>query len=330
LDLPSAALSLVAVLAVIYGLKRFAEDGQGWLPALAVAVGLIVGAAFVRRQRRLADPLIDLRLFRLPAFSAALAAYTLVAFVTFGLFLSIYQYLQLVHGLSPLAAGLWAIPSSGGFIVGSMLAPLLVRRWRPASVMAAGLVVAAGGFAALTQIDGDSLALVVTGSVIFSIGLAPVFTLTTDLIVGAAPPERAGAASAISETGAEFGGALGIAILGSISTAVYRHELTASVPAGVPAAEAGAARETLGGAVAAADRLADPLGAALLEAAREAFLQGFQLTAAVGAVGALMTAVLVAIMVRRVGADPAQEGRLLPKVGSEGDLSAELSCAAAD
>lgn len=115
---------------------------------------------------------------------------------TLALIRNIAQYLQLVLGLSPLRAGLWTLPSSGGFIVGSMLTPLLVRRLRPAFVMAGGLVLAAAGFGVLTQVDGVSgLAVLVSGSAVFSLGLAPMTTLATDLMVGAAPPERAGAAS---------------------------------------------------------------------------------------------------------------------------------------
>jgi DHA2 family multidrug resistance protein-like MFS transporter len=102
LDLTSAVLSLAAVLLVIYGLNQIAENGLGRLPALIILAGLAVGVAFIRRQQKLANPLIDLRLFRVPAFSASLAAYTLATFVAFGSFVFIAQYLQLVLGLSPL------------------------------------------------------------------------------------------------------------------------------------------------------------------------------------------------------------------------------------
>jgi DHA2 family multidrug resistance protein-like MFS transporter len=224
-DLASAALSLAAVLPVIYGIKRIAEGGAGWLPLLSILAGLAAGAVFVQRQHRLADPLIDLRLFRAPAFSVSLATYTLGTFVAFGSFLFIAQYLQRVLGLSPLRAGLWMLPFFVGWISGSMLAPLIARRLRPAFALSAGLVLAAGGFGLLTRVDGGSaLPVLVTGSLLVSLGLAPVFTLATDVIVGAAPPERAGAASAISETGSELGGALGIALLGSLATAVYGRE----------------------------------------------------------------------------------------------------------
>ena len=301
LDLFSAALSLAAVLAVIYGLKQIAQDGMGWLPVLFIAVGLAVGVAFVRRQRKLADPLIEVRLFRAPAFSAALATFAFSIFVIAGIFLFIAQYLQLVLGLSPLVAGLWTVPSAGGLIAGSMLAPLAVRRVRPAFVMAGGLALAAVGFGLLTQVNAASgLAILVVGSVVFALGVAPVGTLATDIIVGSAPPERAGAASGISETSAEFGGALGIAVLGSIGTAVYRSQVADAVPADVPPEAAEAARDTLGGAIAAADQLPDSLGTELLDAAREAFTQALQLTAITSAVIVLGMAILAAVLLRHV------------------------------
>jgi DHA2 family multidrug resistance protein-like MFS transporter len=302
LDLPSAALSVAAVLAVIYGLKRFAEAGPGWVPALAVAAGLALGVVFVRRQRRTADPLLDLSLFGNHAFSAALATNTLDFFVSFGALLFIAQYLQLVLGLSPLEAGLWMVPSALGLIAGSLLAPLLARRARPWAVMAAGLIAGAFGFGLLTQVDDASgLGLVVAGSVVFSVGLAPLTTLATDLMLGAAPPERAGAASAVAETTSEFGGALGIAVLGSVGTAVYRAQVDENVPAGVPPAAAEAARDTLGGALAAAQALPGQLGAALAEVAREAFTHALHLVFAINAGLTLAIAALVVVLLRGAG-----------------------------
>jgi DHA2 family multidrug resistance protein-like MFS transporter len=302
LDPVSAALSLAAVLAVIYGLKLTAQDGPGRLSAAAVLAGLAVGVLFVRRQRRLADPLIDLRLFRDPAFVAALATNTLGFFTAFALFLFVAQYLQLVLGLSPLQAGLWTVPSSVGFIVGSLLAPVIVRRLRPAFVMAGGLALAAVGFAALTRVaEAPGLAVVVTASLLYSLGLAPVATLATDLIVGIAPPERAGAASAISETSCELGGALGIAVLGSVGTAAYRGVMATAAPDGVPVEAAAAARGTLGAAVAVAERLPAPVGAELVDAARAAFVQSFELAAGISAAIAVGTAVVAAALLGRSG-----------------------------
>src|SRR5688572_29954350 len=201
IDLPSAALSLAAVLAAIYGLKQIAQDGLEWLPALSIVAGLVLGLVFVRRQRSLADPMLDLGLFRIRAFSASLAAYGLSIAVLFGAFVFILQHLQLVLGLSPLEAGLWMVPSGIAFTVAGMLTPLLVRRVRPGFVMGGGLALGALGFVLLAQVDETTgVGLVLTALVIFSVGVTPVITLATDLIVGSAPPERSGAASGISET----------------------------------------------------------------------------------------------------------------------------------
>jgi DHA2 family multidrug resistance protein-like MFS transporter len=301
-DVFSAVLSLVAVLSVIFGLKQIAEHGLAWVPAFTILAGLGVGTLFARRQLTLFDPLIDFRLFRLPAFSASLATYGLSILILFGGFLYFPQYLQLVLGLSPLQGGLWSLPWAAAFVAGSTLTPLLVRRVQPASLMPAGLVGAAIGFALVTQVGTapSSLLLFVIGSVLFSLGFAPVFTLTTDLIVGSAPPERAGAAAAISETGAEFGGALGIAIFGSIGVAVYRSMLAGALPAGVPPDAAEAARGTLGAAVAVGAHLPGQIGPALVEAAQLAFVQGLQIVAAISVVGSLALAVFTALALRRV------------------------------
>jgi len=222
IDFFSAALSLAALLALIFGLKQAAQYGFSWLSVISILSGLVIATLFVQRQRTLAHPLIDLGLFRAPAFSASLAIYTLGTFVAFGIFVFMTQYLLLVLEMGPLEAGLWTVPFALGFVFGSMLAPRLVRSLRPADVMAGGLAIAALGYILLTQVSHTAgPGLLVTGMVLQSIGMAPVFTLTNDLIMATAPPERAGAASGISETASELGGALGIALLGSLATAVY-------------------------------------------------------------------------------------------------------------
>jgi DHA2 family multidrug resistance protein-like MFS transporter len=320
LDLVSAVLSLVAVLAVVFGLKLVAQDGLGWLAVLAVLVGLAVGVVFARRQLRLPDPMIDLRLFRIQAFNASLATNLLGIFIVVGYFLFVAQYLQLVLGLSPLQAGLWSLPSAGGFIIGSNLAPRILRRVRPALVIGTGLAMAAIGLAVLTQVGGSpnaDLAILAGASLVISLGLAPVFTATTDLIVGSAPLERAGAASGISETGAELGGALGIAILGSIGVAVYRSELADTLPAAVPAQAATVARDTLGGAVGVAAQLPEGVGTALLAAARQAFTHGLQLTAGLSAAVAVAVAVLATVLLRAVPASSQAEPGQQPAAATQ-------------
>jgi DHA2 family multidrug resistance protein-like MFS transporter len=308
LDLVSAAMSVLAVLAVIYGLKEIAQDGPG-LPALAaIAAGLGVTVAFVFRQRRLADPMIDVRLFTLTRFNAALATNFLAIFVAVGYFLFVAQYLQLVVGLSPLEAGLWSLPSAFGFILGSQFAPRVLHGVRPAHVIGGGLALAAVGLGVLTQVGvAGGLVPLVAGSVIISLGMAPVFGLTTELIVGSAPPEQAGAASGISETGAELGGALGIAVLGSVGVAIYRGQLADQLPPGLPAKAAAAARDTLGSAVEVAAQLPDQLGAAVLEAARQAFVAGMQLTSAIAAAIGVALAVLTLVALRNQEPTAAEE-----------------------
>jgi MFS transporter, DHA2 family, multidrug resistance protein len=308
LDLLSAAMSLVAILSIIFGLKQIAQDGIGLLPVAAIVVGLAVGVLFIRRQFDLADPMIDLRLFRIPAFSAALAVNVLAIFVAVGYFLFVAQYLQLVLGLSPLEAGVWSVPSAIGFVIGSNVAPRIVRLVRPAYVMAASLAVAAVGLGLLTQVGGsDGLGMVVFASIVISLGLAPVFGLTAELIVGSAPPERAGAASGISETGAELGGALGISILGSIGVAIYRGDVARALPADIPALAADAARDTLGAAVGVAAQLPSEIGATLVAIARQAFVQGMVVAAAISAIVAVGVAVVALVALRDVRMDPDAE-----------------------
>ena len=318
LDLRSAGMSLSAVLAVIFGLKEIAQDGVGWPPVLTIFAGLALGALFARRQGKLEDPLIDLRLFRIRALSASLVAYFLSIFVAVGYFLFVAQYLQLVLGLSPLVAGLWSLPSAAGFTIGSTVGPRVLSRFRPARVMAGGLVLAAAGMAILVGATVSSgLAVVVVASLIISLGLAPVVTLATELIVGSAPPEKAGAASGISETGGELGGALGLAILGSVGTAVYRSQLGQTLPAGLPAGAAEVARDTLGGAVGVAAELSAGPGSELLEAARLAFTDGFRLTAALSALLSIAVAIITYALLRSV---PPQSETIANNTAEAADL----------
>lgn len=304
LDIVSAAQSLVAVLSVVWGLKRLAEHGPDAIAAAAIVAGLAFGVIFLRRQRRLSDPFVDLELFSSQAFNVALAVNLAGFFFMFSVFFFVPQYLQLVVGLSPFQAGLWTLPSGVAFIAGSLLVPAIAARLGAERVLIAALVVAAAGFAVLTQVDpAGSLVTAVTGSVIFSLGLTPVITLTTDIVVGAAPPERAGSAAALSETSNELGGTLGIAVLGSIAVWVYKGAM-ASEPT---AASSEAAQATIGGAVASAETLPTQQAEALVFAARDAFTTGMQLTATISVLGLLATAALAAMLLGRARSEPFRE-----------------------
>lgn len=297
-DLPSAVLLTAAILPTIYGIKQAATHGAGPVPLLATAAGIALGFAFVARQRRLAQPLLDVSLFRVRAFSAALGGNVLSAFVMYGIFFFTSQYFQLVLGFSPLESGLWSLPGLlAMMIVSSAFVPRLAARFRPGYLVAGGMATCAVGFALLTQLDAnDGLALLVVASTITSIGIAPATTLGTNLIVGAAPPESAGAASGVAQTGNELGGALGIALLGTLGTAIYRGEVGEAIPAHAPSAAAASAHDTLGGAVAVAGQL--PPG--LIDAAHAAFASGLHAAAAVCMVAMLGAAAITARFLRHV------------------------------
>jgi DHA2 family multidrug resistance protein-like MFS transporter len=257
----------------------------------------------VRRQRRLPDPLIDLRLFGIPAFRASLVMYGGCILNMFGGFLFLPQYLQFVLGLSPLRAGVWTLPWASGFIIGSLATPALGRRIRPALLLSLGLTLSAAGYFMLAGVraSAEPLLLFAFATFILSFGASPVYTLTNDIIIGSAPPERAGAASGISETCAEFGGALGIALFGSIGVAVYRGVLGQTLPTGLSPEVTNAAMSTLGGAFAISRQLPAQVGAALVDAANDAFLRGLVLCSAISGVGSIGLALFAAATFRGVG-----------------------------
>ncbi|GAA1829718.1 MFS transporter [Luedemannella flava] len=298
LDLPGALTALVAILSVMYGLKQVAEHGLAVTPLVMVAVGLLLGVVFLRRQRTAAAPLLDLNLFRLRTASVSVLALTIGAVAVGGVGYLSAQYLQLVAGQSPIMAGLSMVPPLLTGIVTTTVTPMIGRRIRPGTRIAVGLVVATIGLLVVSRAnDETAVAYVIVGLVLLFGGIMPVLALGVDIVVAAAPPERTGAASAITETAQELGIALGIAVLGSITTAIYRQGMRDTVaPPGVPADAAEAARSTLG----AADDVAGQLGPAMLESARRAFTDGVQLAAVASAVMLAITAVVAAIVLRRV------------------------------
>lgn len=301
LDLISTVMSLVAVLALIFSLKQIAQDGIGWVPIVALLISILVGGTFLRRQKKLAEPFIDLQLFRKITFNASLATNTLAIMLAFGAFFFIAQYLQLVLSLSPMQAGLWTLPSSLGFVIGSVFTPMTLRWLRPAYVMGASLILVVIGFGLMSQVEGGGLAALVTGSVLMSLGISPSVILSTDLIVSSAPPERSGSAASLSETCAELGGALGIAILGSIGTWVYRSIMLNDAIDGISSDVKMQASETLGGAAAAADKLPDTLKRNLLELSQGAFVNAFELNAFISSILAIILAIGVVAFLRKVG-----------------------------
>ncbi|MEV0461088.1 MFS transporter [Catellatospora methionotrophica] len=294
-DLLGAVLSLAAVLPVIWGVKEFAAEGDPLLAGAAIVAGLAVGAVFLHRQRSSADPMIDLALFRGRAFSGAIAVNTLAMFALVGFAIFTTQLLQTVWGMSPLEAALWSlVPSLGVGAVAPVAAGLAQRGVPRNRLVAGGFLIALAGFAAMTAVQADSpLWTLMVCAALYACGLVVVMSLSTELILWAAPPERAGAASALSETASEFGGALGMAVLGSIGTAVFRAHL--EVPSVLPGQAADTARETLAGAAAVAAATPGPLGEALLASARTSFVSGLH-AAAIAAVVLLLIAAALALI----------------------------------
>lgn len=299
IDPLSVALSLAAILPVVHGLKELARDGWGAAPLVAIVVGLAFGVVFVRRQSTLRDPLLDLRLFAVPAIGGSLALYLFAGVVQGGNALMMTQHLQLVEGLSPLATALWLLIPAGVTVVGIAVTMKLVQSIRPVAALVAGALVAAAGMVVITQVDavGGFVTLVVGLAVVF-LGVSPLGVLSNQLVMMSAPPEKAGSAGSLSTTAGELGTALGIATLGSVATAVY--QATVVVPAGLPAAADAAGREGIAAALGAAAALPAEQGGALVAAAREAFTSGYHVVAVLCAVLFVLLAGLAVATLRGV------------------------------
>ncbi len=294
-DLIGSVLSLAAVLPVIWGIKELAANGASALPVVSIVAGLVFGVLFVQRQRTAAYPMLDLSMFRNRAFSGSLAANTIGTLALVGNAVFLTQYLQLVHGLSPFKAALWSLAPS--ILVGGAapLATVLAGKIDRAYVIGGAFVLAATGYGVLTQLDADSsLAVPLTGAGLLAAGLVMVMSLVTEAVVGSVAPERAGSASAVMETCSEFGGALGIAILGSIGTAAYRADLPSDLPSDV----ATPVREGLPAATAAAAHLPAEVADTILTTARHAFTHSMNVVSLVGCL-LLLTAALAATLTLR-------------------------------
>ncbi|MQA77232.1 MAG: MFS transporter [Streptosporangiales bacterium] len=307
IDPLSVALSLAAILPFVYGLKDLAKDGVQPIAVGTIVAGVVMGIAFVARQRRLTDPLLDLGLFRHRSFSAVLVVMLLGGIVMGGTFLLVTQYLQLVQGLAPLLAGLATLPATVAMLGGIMTGPALAQRMRPGYVMALGMVVAAAGLLVVAGVADNGLALVIGGFTLALFGMGLPGGLGVGLVIGSAPPEQAGSASSISETSQELGMAFGLAGVGSLAAGIYRTLLADGIPGAVPADMVGTARESIAGAAWVADTLPEAAGRALLVTAQATFTTAMGITMAVSAVTLLALAVLAAVTLKHLPATGASE-----------------------
>ncbi|MFD3688138.1 MFS transporter [Nocardiopsis sp. NPDC058631] len=285
-DAVSALLSLGTVLPVVYGLKEFAVHGTDspWVPLGSVLAGVLVGAVFVRRQLVVDDPLLDLRLFSSRRFSAALVSLLLAGVVLAGTFLLVSQYVQSVAGLTPARSGLWLAPAGAAVAIGSLSAPPLARLWSQHAVVAVGLLLGAVGFALVATAPAEGgVFQAVAGTSLAHLGAGPLLALGAAVVVGSAPPDRAGSAAAMSETANHFGSALGLAAMGTLGAVVFGERLSSTLPDGLSAGADGVG-ETLPGALDTAASLTGRTADDLATAAQEAFTLGMNAVALSGVV----------------------------------------------
>ncbi|GAA4883919.1 MFS transporter [Saccharopolyspora cebuensis] len=289
-DLPSVGLSMVGIIGLVYAVKEIAADGFHPAAALAAAVGAVALWLFVRRQKRLLRPLIDIDLFRNKAFSGVVGANLLSVLGSAGLIYFLSQYFQLVQGYNPLKAGLAGLPTTAGVIVVSLLAGALVARTSSRAVLTTGLVLMGAALAPLVLLSPQTGYPLVGACLLLSgIGLSMTMTTANDIVLSSVRKEEVGAAASISETGYELGMALGIATLGSVVMGVYQRF---QVPAGTPAELSAMAHDSLAGAARAAGELPPSQGHELVTAAREAFTSGLASAAGVGALLLLAAAAM--------------------------------------
>lgn len=309
LDLASVVLSLAAILPTVYGLKEIAKAGPSVLSLAAIAFGVVMGAIFLARQRRLEHPLFDVTLFKNRGFAVAVSGMFLIT-VTGSVMLFTSQYFQVVLGLSPLMAGLCTLPGVILMVASLMLAPILAQKIRPAVLIASGLVVgAAGGVMIGLAGPVDGLWFVVGGFMLFNLGCAPMVTLANGIVMSSVAPERAGSAAALSETSSELGFALGIAAMGSIGTAIYRSQVSPALPADLPAETARLITDTIATATGALESLPAAVAAPLVVVTNQAFSASMNVVGLTAGILLLLVASMVTLWLRH-----------LPPLGSAGPV----------
>lgn len=298
IDPVSILLSLAALVPVVYAIKELAVHGPGGPTVPLFVIGVAFGALFVRRQLRSETPMLDMALFRRGSFSGAIVVNLLSVIALVGFLFFVAQHLQLIAGLSPLQAGLALVPGLVAMIAAGLLVVPLSRRFSARVIVPAGLTVSVLAYVAIALTAGEGQVLALTlAFVALGIGIGMAETVSNELILSSAPPEKAGAASAVSETAYELGAVLGTAVLGGLLTSLYRAHL--SLPDGVPADLASASRETLAGAIASSAELGPAAGAQLREAAAHAFDAGVGVTALIGAALIVIAALVAATTLER-------------------------------
>ncbi|KQR45324.1 MFS transporter [Microbacterium sp. Leaf161] len=301
IDIVSIVLSMAAMIPVVYAIKSLAVDGPSLTAGAWALLGVAMGYLFVRRQLTADVPMLDMGLFRRGSFSGAILVNLLSVVALVGFLYFVSQHLQLVLGLSPMMAGAALVPGMLAMIVAGLSVVPISRRVPPHILVPVGLVFSVAGYLLVAFTTSDhGIAPLVIAFVVLGIGIGGAETISNELILSSAPAEKAGAASAVSETAYELGAVLGTAVLGGLITAFYRGALV--VPVGIPAEAAHAATETLAGAYTAAQELPAQLGDALWDAASAAFGSGVMVTSLIGAGLVVLAGVIAAVTLRKAPA----------------------------
>ena len=289
LDLVGAALSIAGLVTFLWGIIE--APSKGWTAPevlAAFAAGAVLLGAFVIWELRSDHPMLDVRFFRNPRFSAASGAITLAFFAMFGAMFVLTQYLQAVLGLTALEAGLRLAPISLVLMIVAPTANIWVRRFGSKYVVATGLAIAALGLVLMSRLGTEASTWQVIGVLaVLGVGMGNVMAPATDSIMGSLPRERAGVGSAVNDTTREVGGALGVAIIGSLLASSYRNSIDAGLAnAGLPAPAYDAVRDSIGGAVAVSQQASGQFptqAAQVLATAREAYVSAMRPAMLVGA-----------------------------------------------
>ena len=307
LDPINVLLSLTTMLPLVWGIKSAAHDGLSGVTVAAFVIGIGSGVVFVRRQRRTDTPMLDVELFRSAPFTSSILANFLSIVGLIGFIFFISQHLQLVLGLSPLAAGLVTLPGALLSMVAGIAVVPLAKKFAPHALMIVGLILVAAGFGAILLFRHDlTVVAVIVSFLVLELGVGISQTISNDTIVASVPPAKSGAASAVSETAYELGAVVGTATLGTIFTAYYRASV--QLPGGLTDGQAADARESIGGATSVAQTLPPALSNRLLDSARTAFDAGIAPTAIIAAVLTLIAAAVVAFAFRGVSSGAGRPG----------------------
>ncbi len=307
LDLVGSGLSVVGLVSLVYGIIE--APHHGWLSVETIAIvafGLVVMSIFVWWELRVKNPMLDVKLFKIPAFGVSALVLTLVFFAMMGIFFNMSQLLQFIYGYSPLESAVRMLPMAFAMMIAAPMAPFLVEKFGKKIPVAGGMFLVALGTLLLSRVGvGSSYYLLLISMMVVAVGMSIAMSPTTDLLMSAVPRNRAGMGSAMNDTTRELGASLGIAILGSILASQYSHNI-APIASRAPEAVRAIIEQSLGGSLAIAER-AGQAGIPLAIASKQAWIQGYQISLVVGSIIVVVASVIAYIFLPDKSADHIHE-----------------------